>query len=575
MHIENAITTEQARHLHRNTPIVVLTNVVGAAVVSAVYLDTIEPSALLPWLLAFLLQTCYRLGLWHRFRHSDFRPSVAHYWFRLSLIGSLFAVALWSLGMLLFFTIGSFMQHFAFWCVTMLVGVSSTFTQGPHYPRRFLLGYFPLLIPLICLMVHAEVICCGVLSAIAGFALLLLFYAQRFNKLLTDSLQLRFENLDLVNQLRAQKKIAETANMAKSRFLAAASHDLRQPIHALSIHLQSLAACTLPAKAEALVNDASECCDSMNDLFRSLLDVSRLDSQAVQPLYSSFALQPLLERLVSEYRPQAQAKSVALSLRPCRAWVHSDPTLVERVLRNLISNAVRYTQAGRIIVGCRRQGNAVRLGVYDSGQGIAADQQALIFEEFYQINKGSSHSAHGLGLGLNIVQRMTQLLGSQVTVRSIPERGSAFSFVLPLASTEQTRTSALPATAVRFRPLEDALIVVIGRGGRVAEIAAALKAARRCHVIATETSQQALECLSNCTLVPCALICCAADSDQAIRRLRDEFNQAIPALILPGEESRTGCEAMDDTVVLPESTSISTLLQTLRRLEDQVACSMV
>jgi PAS domain S-box-containing protein len=243
---------------------------------------------------------------------------------------------------------------------------------------------------------------------------------------------------ELITGLRAQKDRAETADRAKSVFLAAASHDLRQPIHALGLFLTALRSMAqAPAVPSSELADIGRrmqtSLDSLGQLLNMLLDVSRLDANAVQIVREPTELAALLDELAQAFGPLAREKGLQLRVVPTDLWVDTDPTVLRRILTNLLSNAVRYTPRGRVLLGCRRRGSDVEIQVWDSGIGIPAEQREAIFEEFYQIGQSTAqhHEAHGLGLGLPIVKRSAHLLQAPLGLRSQPGLGSMFSIRLP------------------------------------------------------------------------------------------------------------------------------------------------
>jgi signal transduction histidine kinase/CheY-like chemotaxis protein len=213
------------------------------------------------------------------------------------------------------------------------------------------------------------------------------------------------------------------ANEAKSRFVAAASHDLRQPMHALALFVGQLRAHTGSAESFALLAKVERSVEAMQELLEALLDLSKLDMGAVFANARSLALQELLLRVVAQFAPAAEAKGLALTLVPTSLWVRSDPVLLERILSNLVANAVRYTDAGRVLLGCRRCNDHVDIMVADTGVGIAAAHLPHVFEEFYQAAPRRA-STKGLGLGLAIVKRLATLLGHHVLIDSVPGRGT-------------------------------------------------------------------------------------------------------------------------------------------------------
>lgn len=247
--------------------------------------------------------------------------------------------------------------------------------------------------------------------------------------------------------LREQRDAAQHANTAKTRFLAAASHDLRQPMHALSLLVAALKQEQLPAQREDLLNRIDATTEAMSNLLDALLDISRLDAGGVQSRIETFEIQPLLTRLQSTYEPLADRKHVELIVLSSRACVQSDPMLLERMLGNFLSNAIRYTQpGGRVLVAVRQRPDGCVLQVRDNGPGIEAIHQPAIFQEFVQIHNPQRDRSQGLGLGLAIVRRLSQLLAHPVELRSCPGHGSTFAVCVPFGSAP-TIPSALDSVA--------------------------------------------------------------------------------------------------------------------------------
>ncbi|NYZ16795.1 PAS domain S-box protein [Azospirillum sp. RWY-5-1] len=233
--------------------------------------------------------------------------------------------------------------------------------------------------------------------------------------------------------LRASKAEADRANIAKSKFLAAASHDLRQPIQAMMLFQAALVERLGDHPASSLLKSMGEAMGGLRMLLDSLLDVSKLDAGLIVPQPVDMAVGPLLERLGAEYHPRALARGLRLRIVACAATIRSDPALLERILRNLVENALRYTESGGVLIGCRRRGDRLLIGVVDSGIGIDPDRQEEIFEEFVQLGNPERDRNKGLGLGLAVVRRLARLLGHAVEVRSAPGRGSTFRVAVPLA----------------------------------------------------------------------------------------------------------------------------------------------
>ncbi|MBC7599829.1 MAG: HAMP domain-containing histidine kinase, partial [Polaromonas sp.] len=242
------------------------------------------------------------------------------------------------------------------------------------------------------------------LHGLATFQLLKSNWAQFIQSI---DLDVRRDRLETI--LQEQKEIAEQAVQVKTRFLASASHDLRQPMHAISLYLDGLAEVELPERIRLVITDARVCAHDMIDMFRSLLDMSRLDAQQAVPALSVFSISAVLARVEKEFMPLATSRGVRLKVRPCGDHVYSDPVMVERIVLNFVSNAVRHTSGGRVLVGCRVRGRSLRVAVYDTGKGIPESQQQVIFDEFHRLDPSRPHDhTGGLGLGLAIVRRLTQ-----------------------------------------------------------------------------------------------------------------------------------------------------------------------
>ncbi|MDD5480011.1 hybrid sensor histidine kinase/response regulator [Rhodoferax sp.] len=276
----------------------------------------------------------------------------------------------------------------------------------------------------------------------------LLGQARSNAKTIRTSIELRFENIDLLDKLRRETELAklartqaeqaqreaEHANAAKSKFLAAASHDLRQPIHAQGLFLDVLSRTSLDARQHQLLDSVHAAAAASSDMLNTLLDFSRIDAGVIEPQLAPFRVQSLLNKIEREFEPQADAKG--LRYRSCESALvlQSDPALVELILRNLVSNAIRYTERGGLLVTCRPRGAQAVLEVWDTGIGIPLAQQQEVFREFHQLGNPQRDQRNGLGLGLAIAQGLARTLGHPLTLKSTEHQGSRFQLALPLAT---------------------------------------------------------------------------------------------------------------------------------------------
>jgi len=366
-----------------------------------------------------------------------------------------------------------------------------------------------------------------------------LMFARNVHRSLVQSLRLRFENLALVEQLREQKAIAEQANRAKSRFLASASHDLRQPLHALGLFVDALRDVQDEATRIRLLSQVDVSLDALGKLFNALLDISRLDAGVVEAQVEDFPLARVLEKLEGEFRALAEQKGLKFRLLPCSVVVQSDPLLLERILRNLISNAIRYTETGRVSVGCRRRAGWVEVQVRDTGRGIPDEDIEHVFDEFQQLDNPERDRAKGLGLGLAIVQRLCELLDYPLQVHSAPGKGSVFCIGLPLGRAEavvERRSGVLPSSLQAAQRL----VLVIDDEVDILEGMREILLRWGFVVLVAESLQQAEQVLAAYGREPDAIL---ADlrlrnhrtGIEAIKALQATYGAHVPGLILTGD----------------------------------------
>ena len=342
-------------------------------------------------------------------------------------------------------------------------------------------------------------------------------------------------------ELRTAKEQAERATLSQSRFLAAASHDLRQPVQALGLFASALAAKLKGAPAMALLDDMKGSVDALTMLLDAMLDVSRLDAGIVSPHVTAFALDTLTERLAADFRPLAEQKDLDLRLIPCSAVVRSDPTLLYRVLQNLLANAVRFTSQGKILLGCRRHGKKLRISVLDTGIGIPAHLQAEIFKEFFQIGNPERDRTKGLGLGLAIVQRLSQLLHAPISLRSEPDRGSGFTIEVPLVGFNHT-TNVVSLRPAAIEPLApgNGLIFIIDDEPTV------LKGLRLAiedwgyTVLTARTELETMNILTKSRQAPDLVIAdyrlrSICNGAQVVTEIRQLFGRSIPGILITGD----------------------------------------
>jgi signal transduction histidine kinase/CheY-like chemotaxis protein len=361
---------------------------------------------------------------------------------------------------------------------------------------------------------------------------------RQYNRTIVEMIRLRFENVDLVDGLRRQTEAADLANITKSRFLAAASHDLRQPVHALNLLVGALQSRQMDDGAQHLVRQIDSSVAALDNLFGSLLDISKLDAGVVALELRNVRIHPILERICREFRTTADAKGIELGFHPCSQSIYTDPILLERVLRNLVSNAIRYTKKGRVVVGCRRNAAYVSVQVWDTGPGIPEDQQQLIFQEFYQIGNPGRDRKEGIGMGLAIVKRLSGLLACELSLSSQVGSGTAFKVAVPLARQEPL------GEHVDVGTIPDAagpnLILVIDDEVAIQAAMHSLLASWGNDVVVAGSADEMLQKIVLTAVVPNLIVCDyrlqnGENGVDAIRRLQAEYNEDIPAILITGD----------------------------------------
>lgn len=395
----------------------------------------------------------------------------------------------------------------------------------------------------------------------------LLFVAGQYGQVvlasrrIRDSIELRFANTALVEQLRGETEAAhrarldaEDANTAKSQFLAAASHDLRQPVHALGLFLQALSQTDLGGPQRRILQNAQAANVASTDMLNTLLDFSRLEAGVVTPRPRAFELQPLLDKIEAEFAHLADAKRLIYRTLQTDLAIVSDAALLELVLRNLVLNAIRYTERGGLLIGCRRRGGDVSIEVYDTGIGIPASKQDDIFREFYQLGNPERDRHKGLGLGLAIARGIALSLGHTLSLRSKEGRGSVFRIRVP--GTREAVTDDLPSPEIPVAgDLSGARILIVDDDAIVRDAMTALLTGWGCVCCAFERPDDAIRTLFH-EPAPDALICDyrlreGQTGADAIALLRRHWDQAIPAILITGDTAPARLrEALDSGIPL-------------------------
>ena len=356
--------------------------------------------------------------------------------------------------------------------------------------------------------------------------------SRSFNKLKHD---LSAQDKDL----RIAKEEAEKANRAKSQFLAAASHDLRQPLHAMQMYTTVLKQKIKNKQSLKIVNDIEAVSISTGRLLNAILDVSKLEAGSVKPQIEVFPVKELLNRIARNFKPISYKKGLTMHILPCSEYIKSDPVLLEQVIGNFVSNAIRYTETGRIIVGCRRRKNKISIEVHDTGPGIPSFQQEAIFNDFYQLSNKERDRDKGLGLGLGIVRRLSECLGHEIEHSSKLRKGSKFSVIVETVSTSYLKQSDTSEDVISIHNLKNTKVLLIEDDDIVLHSTQLLLESWGCIVSYAKSGREAIELFSTLDFMPDVMIVDYRlpdiNGDILVKEIFEINNSNIPTFFVTGE----------------------------------------
>ena len=370
---------------------------------------------------------------------------------------------------------------------------------------------------------------------------------ERTNETLEQRVRERTEQLIGLNEELARAKTeADDANVSKTRFLAAASHDILQPLNAARLYATSLlermdeTTATKDARQRTLARNVDAALESVEEILTALLDISRLDAGAMKAELSNFRIEDILRPLRREFTPQARERGLELTFVPCSLTVRSDRRLLRRLLQNLVSNGIKYTPRGRVLVGCRRIGDQVRVEIWDTGLGIPEEKQKSVFREFERL-ANAAKTAPGLGLGLSIVERLSKVLQHPISLRSTPGKGSVFSVDLPVVAAQPVALDAPDAAPVAHQPLAGLVVLAIDNEPRILEGMQALLGGWGCRIVVAPNEHEAGAALAQLGILPDVLIADYHLDDTnglaLIPSLRDKIGTHLPAILITADRT--------------------------------------
>ncbi|MCQ9379661.1 hybrid sensor histidine kinase/response regulator [Methyloversatilis sp. XJ19-49] len=485
--------------------------------------------------------------------NADDAPRWGNYW----LVGAVVSGVLWSSTLWLFFSPDAPQQQIVLMSLLVSVcGVAVAITSM-HLPSYYAF-LFTTLLPVIARYIWEG----GRYDLLIAFIVTVLMIAlwkvgRNFNALIERALRSRYANEVLSKRLEAQnvelsqaRDRADQASRAKSQFFAAASHDLRQPLHAMGLFAAALSAKAREPDVANLVTSISSSVEALEGLFNELLDISKIDSGKVKPEITDVSVTALFDRLRMDFEPEAFDRGLSFRMPSRSAWVRSDPVLLERILRNLISNAMRYTRTGGVLVSTRLRKGKLRFEVWDTGMGIAPDDQARIFEEFVQLANAERDRRKGLGLGLSIVQRLAALLDHPVSLSSRLGRGTVFRVDVPMGRAPVVRVAA--ARVERSQAdLGGRCILVIDDEASIVDGMSALLGSWGAEALIAGTAAEAMAQVTARDAPPDLIIADYQLRDgeigpEVVTAVRRHFGTEIPAILVTGSATPERLEEARD-----------------------------
>jgi signal transduction histidine kinase len=539
------VEQQRIEMLYDNTLAVSGSALVMAALIAVIAWPHTKATNIVAWVGAALLVQLSVLALSGAYRHSSDRDTASRRWgWRLAVAAGVAGIV-W--GSAAFVLVGPDKSLTLALISACLAGRATlSVVTHAHFPptlHAFTVPIFGMLaLRYITLGGYGNAALGVMWIAVLGYVLL---FVDRQSRAVVAQIRLRYENEQLVEQLKRQNALAEQAraraeeaNRSKSLFFAAANHDLRQPLHSLGLFATALRNNSAGRSSQALVDQILQCIESLEQLFDNLLDISKLDAGQVEVKREIVPVDAVFDRVRSTFSVPAQDKGLRLTVRHSKMMLATDATLLFRVLSNLVSNSLRYTENGGILVACRRRGNVAKVEVWDTGIGIPAEQHERIFEEFYQLNNPSRDRSRGLGLGLATVRRIVQLLGHPLWLRSTVGRGSRFTVEVPIA--DPTRVQSVAATIEQKVPnlIGGKLIVVIDDEESVRLGMQSLLESWGCKCITAMDSAEALRSIDGRSpdfIIADLRLRGESTGIDAIRDLRAQLGNSIPAVLISGD----------------------------------------
>ena len=567
---EKLIVDEAVRFFYDNLNEVSWLQTVFPVVIAWIFMDVVDKIHLSIWLTLTLSVYLGRIVLTRKYQKATPTPDQAPRWGWYLTMTTFFSGLLWGYAILNFHDPDQ-VYHDALIYLVVIGFAAGSLMLTTYWLSAFYAYAVPALgCAIIDQLIHSATQGYTLAFLLFIFLIMLFRIAHSSNKIAYDALRMGYKNTELIDRLEQEKEKAEVASHAKTRFLASANHDLRQPVHALSLLVHGLKKELTSAQGKLLFLRLERSVDNLGNLLESLLDLSRLDADAVKVNRTKFPIASISSQMLTEFLPIAKKKGLRFSVRPSNEILYTDKTLLIRLLRNLLNNAFSYTNHGGIQLGYRKRGNEIVFEVWDSGVGISEHEKDKIFNEFYQSENTERDRSKGLGLGLSICQRIATLLDTELSYRSREGKGSVFRFRLPVTYGELNEVESEKIEQT-FTNLTGKILLVVDDDLEVLQAMIHLIKNWDMIPITARNSFEAFGALENQHLTPDLIICDHRLSDDetgldVIKKIQHRFE--IPALMITGDTAPENLNAIEQSgfPVLHKPVSPDALYATLSKI---------
>ncbi len=523
--------------------------VIGALImpmlVSYVLWGVVDNKVLVSWVIAIFILNSYRAFVFRQYSKSDKNILNTRRWATYFTILVFLSGSLWGFAGYRFIQEGQPLINAFVILISMGVVAGTIPWQSAYVPAMTTFTLSSLLPLSLRLVMEQERIYLVFAISIILYIITVFMISRSTQKLIRESIILRFEQSELVEDLKEQRdkatlasNTADAANQAKSNFLAAVSHDLRQPLHALGLFVSNLKSNVQNTIHASTVDKIDSLLVGLESMFNGLLDISRLDAGIIKPEFRHFDIAPLIDKVSGELQQEAKSKNIKLRRRQRNLIVYSDPVLVERIIRNLLTNAVRHTRRGSVLIGVRTANKKVQVSIWDTGPGIAENQTQKIYDEYYQLKNPERDRNKGLGLGLAIVSRLVEQLELSIELQSTLGKGSRFSINLPFGDEEKVADLPQQLTTGNTITLDGTTILVIDDDKSILEGMETLLESWGCQVLLAESISKAEEQVTK--NIPDMVIADYRLRDNltgmdAINAINKQVGKKMPAVLVTGD----------------------------------------